>query len=459
MKHIQITGNQNIYYIFPQLSETIVDEEPLKGKTFIGFRFPDGKRFFIRHVKIENPPFSMLTLFVHQESLIQSEDDHISGAVEIVRDGDHFFIIREFITGVSLKTLLRSHSFVTLRKSFFILHFFKSMMEGLKNLHSLNIIHTNLRPSCVYLHSFLSDFDKSNAECVIADFSMAKTIHFSPPDNFKRPLSYLYNPPEVLLSKNPLISYVSDIYSIGIMLYESIKGHHPYRVKHPRVVGDMHLSTPIKDFRKIHPSVEHIIRKCTSRVFFDKPIHLYSEDEIRKVLYDGISQRYQTADEVLADLNLAIEEIGAKLRSRKFPAFLSKYIHKGSNPSVIFDDQCVLCHSALLYMIKHDKNRILRYKGMSHASSISNQITLSSGKAINSIILIENEKIYTKTDAFIKIMLHLGGWRKVFILLRFFPVFIRNIVYNIIATNRYKWWGKKDSCYVPPLHEKYLFSE
>lgn len=454
MKHIQIKGKHSTYFIFPQLSKFIVDEDHFHGKTFTGFRFPDGKRFFIRHIKLNNIQYPLLPVMMHQESLIQGKDGYYAGSVEIIQENDHLFLVREFVEGISLKSLLRTHTFNTKKKQLYILKLFRRILESLDAIHSQDIIHCNLRPSCIIIRTRAGKIDFKSPEIIIVDFSLARTGHFDPPTNSKLPQTYLYNAPEVLLNKHQIISPSSDLYSIGIMLYEALKGHHPFRIKHPKVVGDMHLTTPISNFRGIHPLTEQTIKKATERVFFEKPVHLYTKDQINQMLKHGISDRHSSATECIQDLDQSIAEFSGYLSKSKYGLPADK-----TNPVVVFDDLCVLCTSALHFMIRKDRRNTLRYAGINSDVMKNLQLPNDRKMSTQSVILIEEGKFYTKSDAFIRIMKHLGGWYHFFQVFLVVPKFIRNAVYDLIAKNRYSWWGKRTECYIPQLYEKYLFTE
>jgi predicted DCC family thiol-disulfide oxidoreductase YuxK len=459
MKYIEVQGKGVVYYIFPQLRNTIVDEDRLSGKTFIGFRFPDGKRFFIRHQKINLVLKDIRTLMMFQEGLVKSTDEHIAGTVDIVRNEDHFFAVRSFVDGVSLKSILRTHSMKSRSKVIFVMKFFRSMLEGLSVLHDQQIVMCNLRPANVYVKYSGGRIPFREPFCVISDFSMAKTPHFEPPEGFRMPVTYLYNAPEVLLSAHSLIGPASDLYSVGAMLYEALKGHHPFRVPSPKVAGDFHLSTNVNDFRGIHPSLEIIIKKAMSKRVFEKPPHLFGSDEIKKNLSEGMSKRYQTCEEMIRDIDVALETLTVRYRNKLSPRDVKKNEMPAERPVVIFDDMCMLCTSALRYMIKHDKYAVLRYSGLSKSPSVVSEI---SGREIlkgESILLIDGSKVYERSDAFIRIMQHLGGVHILFGIMRIIPRFIRDFIYILIARRRYAWWGMRDECYIPPLFEKHLFVE
>ena len=76
----------------------------------------------------------------------------------------------------------------------------------------------------------------------------------------------------------------------------------------------------------------------------------------------------------------------------------------------------------------------------------------------NSLILYQDDKVFTRSTAALKMFQQLKSWRWVKILW-IFPKFIRDAVYNLIAKNRYKWFGKKEECWVPTPELKARFLE
>jgi predicted DCC family thiol-disulfide oxidoreductase YuxK len=77
---------------------------------------------------------------------------------------------------------------------------------------------------------------------------------------------------------------------------------------------------------------------------------------------------------------------------------------------------------------------------------------------LDSIVLVENKKVYTKSSAALRIARKLSGLWPLFFVLLIIPSFIRDGVYDFIAKNRYKWFGKKEQCMIPTpgLREKFL---
>lgn len=67
----------------------------------------------------------------------------------------------------------------------------------------------------------------------------------------------------------------------------------------------------------------------------------------------------------------------------------------------------------------------------------------------NSFMLLENDQLYTKSSGALRMLKHLGGGWGLLYAFMIVPKFIRDAVYSFIAHNRYKWFGKKEECWLP----------
>ncbi|MFT5435597.1 MAG: putative DCC family thiol-disulfide oxidoreductase YuxK [Ulvibacter sp.] len=126
---------------------------------------------------------------------------------------------------------------------------------------------------------------------------------------------------------------------------------------------------------------------------------------------------------------------------------------------ILFDGVCNLCNDSVKVVIKHDKKDVFRFSAIQ--SAVGLQMASEYGIDISktdSILLIDQDKIYAKSTAALKIARHLSGGYPLLYGFMIVPNFIRNWVYDIIAKNRYKWFGRKDSCMIPTpeLKNKFL---
>ncbi|QKJ65195.1 thiol-disulfide oxidoreductase DCC family protein [Flavobacterium sp. M31R6] len=126
---------------------------------------------------------------------------------------------------------------------------------------------------------------------------------------------------------------------------------------------------------------------------------------------------------------------------------------------ILFDGVCNLCNSAVQFVVKHDKKDIFRFVALQ--SELGQEILAYIGinaKNIDSIVLYEpGVAYYYKSSAAIQIAQNLGGFWHFGTVFKIIPIGIRNFLYDYIAKNRYKWYGKKESCMIPTPELKIKF--
>ena len=122
----------------------------------------------------------------------------------------------------------------------------------------------------------------------------------------------------------------------------------------------------------------------------------------------------------------------------------------GNKHLLLFDGVCNLCNGAVNFMIERDKQQ--RFVFASLQSEIGQQIAKQYQLPENdfeSMVLLKNEKIHIKSNAALEIARDLsGGWSLLYVF-KIIPKFLRDWVYQVISTNRYKWFGRKDQCRIP----------
>ncbi|WP_338733903.1 thiol-disulfide oxidoreductase DCC family protein [Mangrovimonas cancribranchiae] len=126
---------------------------------------------------------------------------------------------------------------------------------------------------------------------------------------------------------------------------------------------------------------------------------------------------------------------------------------------ILFDGVCNLCNSSVQYVIKHDKHNRFMFTALQ--SEVGQQIikdfNIETSK-IDSILLYSSSKNLThKSTAALKIASQLGFPRNLMSIFLIIPAFIRNWVYDYIAKNRYKWYGKREACMIPTPELKNKF--
>jgi len=126
--------------------------------------------------------------------------------------------------------------------------------------------------------------------------------------------------------------------------------------------------------------------------------------------------------------------------------------------TVVFDGVCKLCNGAVRFIIKRDPQA--RFNFVRMQSSVGQQ--LMHNHSINpnnsdSLLLIKSERVFTQSDAALEIAAELRGFWPVLRWLKLLPKPLRNGLYQLVARNRYKLFGKQPSCSLPPADAKSRF--
>lgn len=123
----------------------------------------------------------------------------------------------------------------------------------------------------------------------------------------------------------------------------------------------------------------------------------------------------------------------------------------GNEPLILFDGVCNLCSASVQFIIKHDRNELFRFAALQ--SPIGEELTSQSGEPqdtkLDSVLLYHNNEIYRKSSAALHTLKLLGGIWAVSYVFIIIPSPIRDAVYDFIGKRRYRWFGKKDQCWLP----------
>ncbi len=115
---------------------------------------------------------------------------------------------------------------------------------------------------------------------------------------------------------------------------------------------------------------------------------------------------------------------------------------------VQFDGLCILCSGAVRSILKADKKKIFLFQALQNSGE---------DKDFETIIVTDNRSTYEYFDAILKIGKELGGIYGAVAIFKLLPRKWRHLLYLWVARNRFSWFGKRDSCYLPSEEEKARF--
>lgn len=133
-------------------------------------------------------------------------------------------------------------------------------------------------------------------------------------------------------------------------------------------------------------------------------------------------------------------------------------INTSNDPVLLFDGDCLLCNGSVQYIMSRDQRNRLKF-GRLQAPEAETLLGHRAGKAreLRSVLLVENGKVYDRSTAALRAARHMGGAHKLAADLALLaPKPVRDAVYDVVARNRYKWFGKREgACLLPaPEHRK-----
>lgn len=126
---------------------------------------------------------------------------------------------------------------------------------------------------------------------------------------------------------------------------------------------------------------------------------------------------------------------------------------------ILFDGVCNLCDSSVQYVIKHDKKNRFMFTALQSETGkkIINHYNIDTAQVDSILLYTPNKGLVSKSTAALKIASKLGFPTNILGVFLIIPSVISNLVYDFIAKNRYKWYGKKEACMIPTPELKSKF--
>lgn len=125
---------------------------------------------------------------------------------------------------------------------------------------------------------------------------------------------------------------------------------------------------------------------------------------------------------------------------------------------ILFDGVCNFCNGAVQFIVKRDKKGAFKFASLQSEAGKELLSKCQLPQEIDSFVLVENNKCYIKSTAALRVCQRLKTPWNILSIFRVIPTPIRNTVYEYIAENRYKWFGKKEDCMLPSkeLRDRFL---
>ena len=139
---------------------------------------------------------------------------------------------------------------------------------------------------------------------------------------------------------------------------------------------------------------------------------------------------------------------------------MSDFTKNKNNYVILFDGVCNFCNSSVNFIIDNDINNTFKFASLQseYGRKLLKKFNLPVD-SFSTLILTDGNSFYTRSTAALLISKHLKFPHNLYYVFIIVPPFIRNLFYDIVARNRYKWFGKKDACRIPKPEERNKFIE
>ncbi|MCD8090918.1 MAG: Stk1 family PASTA domain-containing Ser/Thr kinase [Clostridiales bacterium] len=200
---------------------------------------------------------------------------NIVSAYDVGREGNICYIIMEYIDGPTLKELIIKNAPFTNEETLGVSLQIASALEA---AHKNKIVHRDIKPQNILV--------TKEGNIKVTDFGIAKAATSATLTADQMGSAHYFSPEQ---ARGGFVDNKSDIYSLGIVMYEMLTGELPFDGESPVALAIKHMDEPLPDMKKINPSVSDSLVKI-----------------IEKATAKKASQRYRTAGELSADLKRAI---------------------------------------------------------------------------------------------------------------------------------------------------------
>jgi predicted DCC family thiol-disulfide oxidoreductase YuxK len=124
---------------------------------------------------------------------------------------------------------------------------------------------------------------------------------------------------------------------------------------------------------------------------------------------------------------------------------------------ILFDGVCNFCNSSVQFIIKRDPNGLYKFASLQSTTGEKLKKENEIPEDLDSFIYLEGNNVFDKSTAVLKVCKGLNGLWKLCYIFIVIPKPLRDVVYKWIARNRYKWFGKRDSCMIPTPEQRNRF--
>ncbi|SRR5574344_117699 len=297
-----LTGQNSKYFFFPDNKETLLS----RGKfslVFLGAELNSKEKIIVKQLSpsLFHNNYAKQKFFF--EASFNIKNPNFAKNIDLIIDNNEIFLIQEYIPGPTLADLIYNKQYYNYRFNSLFIKIIISCLDALSFLHKQNFCHCDLKPSNIIIHSKFDEFDINDPTIKIIDFGqLRKSFSEEDTDGQYQTYNMLYASPEQIFGFSELIGEHTDIFSMGLILYEAIAKEPALKIDNPIIYRRMQTSVPIAKHFRISDEIHAIISKATNKAILEKAESYYCETDLKILTLKAMSQRYQSTEKFKEDL-------------------------------------------------------------------------------------------------------------------------------------------------------------
>ncbi len=222
----------------------------------------------------------------------------LSTQFKAIESEGKIYLVRSFVPGVTLKDIISNPRAYQKFDTRFWINGFVHLASGLECLHKNGMLHCDIKPSnVIVVFAEGENLRMLKPESIrLIDFELSRKYP-SVLCGSSVPFAMGYSPPEQMLNYGELLCPASDLFALGITLYETLSRTKAFHYFDPEMMLHLQLNSPLRKPFGMRREIFRIIEKATARQPFRLPPRLLKQDEISDTLLAGIQMRFSSASQ------------------------------------------------------------------------------------------------------------------------------------------------------------------